>query len=308
MDKDMKDSKLKRFLVNMIERGYELQYLWMLRTKYRLRIMNYKKTLKYINKNKCSVTRFGDGEFELAFTKKNLKFQKQSQALSTKLQQVFETPEPNLLICVPRYMNTARGCIASTRKFWIKWGRENDFQKTIVSELREKNGRKYVYGDAHVTRPYFDAKTTRRASYTFGELKKLWENRDLLIVEGEKTRMGCGNDLFASAKSIRRILAPAQDAFCVYDKLLQSVVCNHSGQLVLLALGPTATVLASDLAKNHIWAIDIGHIDIEYEWFLRRSRSKVAIPGKYTNEAMTPFSECEELKRQYETEIISVVS
>ena len=55
--------------------------------------------------------------------------------------------------------------------------------------------------------------------------------------------------------------------------------------LVLLALGPTATVLAYDLSKNGIQAVDIGHVDIEYEWCRLGTRQKVAIDGKYVNEA-----------------------
>lgn len=34
-----------------------------------------------------------------------------------------------------------------------------------------------------------------------------------------------------------------------------------------------------------IWSIDIGHIDIEYEWYLMRAKNKVKIPFKATNEA-----------------------
>lgn len=32
-------------------------------------------------------------------------------------------------------------------------------------------------------------------------------------------------------------------------------------------------------------ALDIGHIDIEYEWFLRGTTGHDIISGKYTNEA-----------------------
>jgi hypothetical protein len=32
-------------------------------------------------------------------------------------------------------------------------------------------------------------------------------------------------------------------------------------------------------------AIDIGNLDVEYEWFLRGSTEKIKIPGKYTSEA-----------------------
>ena len=42
---------------------------------------------------------------------------------------------------------------------------------------------------------------------------------------------------------------------------------------MLIALGPTATILAYDLAEKGVQALDVGHIDIEYEWFLRKDRT-----------------------------------
>ena len=38
---------------------------------------------------------------------------------------------------------------------------------------------------------------------------------------------------------------------------------------------------------QQILSLDMGHIDIEYEWFLRQSSSKIAIKGKYVNECHT---------------------
>ena len=55
--------------------------------------------------------------------------------------------------------------------------------------------------------------------------------------------------------------------------------------LVLCALGPTATVLVKDLCDAGYQAIDIGHLDIEYEWFLTGAKNKSAIANKYVNEA-----------------------
>ena len=55
--------------------------------------------------------------------------------------------------------------------------------------------------------------------------------------------------------------------------------------LFLIALGPTATVLAYDLFKAGYQAIDIGHVDIEYEWWRMGARCKVKLERKYVNEA-----------------------
>ena len=49
-------------------------------------------------------------------------------------------------------------------------------------------------------------------------------------------------------------------------------------------MGPTATVLAYDLSRAGYQAIDIGHLDLEYEWFLRGEGVRVEVPGKYNNE------------------------
>ena len=40
----------------------------------------------------------------------------------------------------------------------------------------------------------------------FEKLKKLWDKRDILIVEGENSRSGVGNDLFDDTQSVERII------------------------------------------------------------------------------------------------------
>ena len=54
---------------------------------------------------------------------------------------------------------------------------------------------------------------------------------------------------------------------------------------MLLALGPTASILAYDLARQNIQAIDIGHLDVEYEWLRMKAKTKVPVKGRYVNEA-----------------------
>ena len=80
------------------------------------------------------------------------------------------------------------------------------------------------------------------------------------------TGLGVGNDLFGNAGSIQRILAPAENAFSKYPQILDACMEQPEDSLFLLALGPTATVLASDLCKAGRQAVDIGHVDLEYEW------------------------------------------
>ena len=150
--------------------------------------------------------------------------------------------------------------------------------------IRHHAGRFYRFGDALITRPYMDCQNVQYAEKIFREIKGLWNDCDILIVEGEQTRLGVGNDLFQNCRSVKRILAPSIGAFEAYDQIKSAVMDKYNGELVILALGPTATVLAADLADEGIQALDVGHIDVEYEWFLKRATTKEVIQGKFVNE------------------------
>ena len=101
----------------------------------------------------------------------------------------------------------------------------------------------------------------------FEKLKKLWDKRDILIVEGENSRSGVGNDLFNNARSVQRIICPSRNAYSKIQDIQETVEKYADGKLVFLMLGPTAKVLAYHLSRKGIQAIDLGHIDSEYEWF-----------------------------------------
>ena len=138
----------------------------------------------------------------------------------------------------------------------------------------------------------------------FEKTKQIWNGQDILIVEGELSRLGVGNDLFANAKSIQRVLGPAVNAYDKYDELLTAAKQYGQGKLILLALGMTATVMAYDLAKAGYWAIDIGHIDIEYEWFLQGAAEKVPVKGRRVFEVANGRDVSDEVDPAYWEQII----
>ena len=116
--------------------------------------------------------------------------------------------------------------------------------------------------------------------------KIIWDNRNILIIEGEKTRLGIGNDLFDNAKKIERITCPAEHAFNSYEKILNYIkkLKLDKDTLILISLGPTATVLTYDICDMGNQVIDFGHFDIEYELYLRNATEVIKIPNKYVNE------------------------
>lgn len=304
---------IKQKLIDIYERLYEKRRMLILRTKYRLNIMSKEKTIKYIKSNKCSMARFGDGEFNHIFNTRGENYQEMNPYMAEKLKDVLKNTNKNLLLCVPLAMNTFKGLEKNDIKFWTDWGKinNNTHQIEVVNMIRSLSGDDYIFGDTTATRPYMGAKNPKTADKIFSLLKSIWDDRDILVVEGEGTRLSVGNDLFDNAKSVKRILAPAENAFDKYDEILKTILDNYNGELILLALGPTATILASDLSKivegGGVQALDVGHIDIDYEWYKRGAKEKIAIPGKYTNEVEDglTFGSCSDEK--YLSEIIARV-
>lgn len=302
----MKDSMLKRFLVARYEEFYEWRRVMRLRAGYSLHIMSPVRTLRYIKKYNCCIARYGDGEFDHILDLKDEGFQVRTADLQTELAQVLANKDSRLLLCVPRCMNTIRGCNEHAGTFWLEWGKGGHHEE-IISMIRGLAGKNYLFGDAQITRPYIDWESDRRARKTFPMLKSLWEGRDIIIVEGAQTRLGVGNDLFDGAKSVKRILAPAVNAFDCRTAIRDAVLEHFAGELILMALGPTATVLAAEFASMDMQALDIGNIDVEYEWYLRGAKERVAIPGKFTNEAAggREVTDCQDEK--YLSQIIARV-
>ena len=143
-----------------------------------------------------------------------------------------------------------------------------------------------IYGDANFTRFYMQLRDKSQTKLYVDKLRKIWDDRDVLIVEDINTRLGVGNDLFDNVKSIRRIMGPARNAFDKYDEILTNTLnaIQSKDTLILASLGATATVLTYDLAKHGYQAIDTGHVDIEYEWMLKGVKKKTIVVGKYVNE------------------------
>lgn len=236
--------------------------------------------LKKIIKDKSSLCRFGDGEFEMIRERERPWFQKPDSMLAKRLKEILSSREENVIVAVAQnfrgldqYKDEAAEGI---RKYMY-----GDTRKYILELLDAHR----IYYDAYVTRPYIIYKERNNANEIFPLFKKTLCGRDVVIVEGEYSRIGLGNDLMDNTGSLRRILCPSQNAWDKYETILGYIVQNVSREsLICISLGPCATVLAYDLAKEGYQALDIGQIDNEYEWYLRDAKQRMTIPGKMVAE------------------------
>lgn len=104
------------------------------------------------------------------------------------------------------------------------------------------------------------------------------------IVEGIFSRSGVGNDLFAESKEVQRILCPPNNAYSDYERIKECIKKYGQGKTILIMLGPTAKILAYELALEGYRAIDLGHVDSEYEWCKMGVHKKVKLDSKHTAE------------------------
>ncbi len=241
-------------------------------------VMTIEDTVETIIKNGCSVSRFGDGEAKLA-AGTDISFQRADPFAVNKLREVLSSDEPFHLVCLPDVFESLSYMDNDSAAHWKKHLAK--YRRIWYSYIKTEK----QYGNAFMSRCYMLFNDKSKSRGRFDLLRKIWDGRDILIVEGEKSRLGVGNDLFDNAASVKRILGPVSDAFSKYGELLRETVAHAEGRLILLALGPAATGLAFDLYRDGFQAIDIGHVDIEYEWFLSGVKYKTPVKNKYVNEA-----------------------
>jgi len=235
-------------------------------------------TIQRIVDDHCSISRFGDGEILLTDPHKEIGFQKGDALLAERLKEVITSANSQHLICISDAFCNLERYNSKARRFW----RTHFFLYDAWWSKLLTPGRKYY--NTFVTRPYMDFESKEACERWFCSMKQIWNERDIVFIEGEKSRLGIGNDLFDNAKSIRRILCPPRDAFDRYQDILNEALRLEKEVLFLIALGPTATVLAYDLYKLGYQAIDAGHVDVEYEWWRMGAKRKVKLARKYVNE------------------------
>ncbi len=270
--------------------GYEISDRKFQENLWYPKIMSEEDTFREIIENKKSIARFGDGEFGIMFGEQRWRFQGTDDRLACRLKEALQSRQENILIG----LNNFYGDLST----WTRRAADG-VRIYLTPEVRKKHyallDRDREYACANISRN----ETPRRVEWQ----KKIWDGKDCVFIEGYQTRMGVGNDLFDNAKSIVRILCPAENAFDRYEEIYHEAIKQPKDRLMLIALGPTASVLAYDLALAGYQAIDIGHADLSYEWMLRGNHNRV--PEKYSNEAPGGYVVAEIHDETYQSQIIA---
>ncbi|MDR0220578.1 MAG: GT-D fold domain-containing protein [Lachnospiraceae bacterium] len=235
-----------------------------------LKVMSIDETLDELLATEKSLMRFGDGEVAL-IKGADLHFQKHDPQLAAKMKQLLHYDYDNLLVTIPDIFDGLEQYQARSKAFW----REHLlFCRKYYYRYCDRNK---VYGQTGVSRAYDQFADKSPCAGWFAKIRKIWDNKKVVVVEGTVTHNGVGNDLLDTAATVERIICPAQNAAEVYAEILAACREYPKDRLFLVSLGPTAKLLAEDLYNDGYRVLDIGQLDMEYEWFLRKATEKIPL-------------------------------
>ena len=217
------------------------------------KILNKTETIKYLTKNQKSLARFGDGEFALMNNAKNAISQDCNENLAKRLEEILSSNNAKIEIAIPY----------SATHYLEKADEERDFILNFYGKYNE-----YIFKHLHKNKVYLDSYCTIFPTQEEFELwKEVWNERDVTIICGDRVFKNIHNNIFDNAKSIEYQYAPTVNAFEQYDKILEKAKEINKNRLVIIILGPSATVLAYDLGNIGYQALDLGHIAKSYNAF-----------------------------------------
>lgn len=226
-------------------------------------VLTTQETLDRIITERCSIARFGDGELQLALGiglgKKGAKneYQIADLKLQKRLLEILQdtTQKKCLVALLPgRLLYDDERLSKYSLSYW------EDFLLRFFPQLKHLFIHS-IYANVLISR----STVFHENSIEF--IKRIWKNKKVLFVYGENSQFCIEKKLFDNIECYETILGPRKSAFTDYDNILKKILSHDSDWLVLLALGPTATVLAYDLSKLGYQAIDIGHLpNCYWQW------------------------------------------
>lgn len=235
--------------------------------KNRVKVCSIDQTIDQLQCSDKSMVRFGDAEISI-IEGRTTQFQESSNQLAKRLSEILKCQNDKIIVGIPDIFESLELYTPKSRKFWKEhlFFSRRTYEKYCNFDV--------CYANAFFSRIYYIFKDKESAKGWVSKIKEIWEGRDVVLVEGEATHTGVGNDLLNGVNSIERILCPSKNAYSAYDQIRDACLKVDRDKLFLVAVGNTAKLLVVDLVEAGYRAIDIGNLDMEYEWYLRKAKGK----------------------------------
>jgi hypothetical protein len=255
-----------------------------------IELLSRRATLERAVLDGMSIVRYGDGELFLAARRylsrfRGIAFQKKSSRLSSRLRQVLYKSIPNVLVCYNNYFmenDEYRMVLDYERTTKEYSGYEAVHSPNDIGLLSRPQERTFYENQFEGIRKKTDLRTFGEASCFWLSLcyeeyvnntipdilalyRSLFQGKRVLVVAPDQPLAGasfkelCQEGVIKSPRSVDFLSIPESDCFDFYDDILKRVDSFQGVDAVFIQAGPTATVLAADLAERKgLLAYDVG--------------------------------------------------
>lgn len=236
-----------------------------------IKVQTIDETIDELLQTDKSIVRFGDSDITMV-RGRSVVYQEISPDIITGFKRILKYEHDGLIVAIPNIFDDLNEYRKESSAFWKD---HLFFCRKIYMRCCNKDR---IYGNAYITRFYYPMAEKNNCGRWIEKIKQLWKDRDVVVVEGERTHNGVGNDLLDSARSIERILGPSTQAFAKVDEIMECCREYSKDKLFLLSIGIAAKFLAEKLFLEGYRVLDIGNLDMEYEWYLHQAKTKEKIP------------------------------
>ncbi|MCH5250258.1 MAG: DUF1792 domain-containing protein [Lachnospiraceae bacterium] len=236
-----------------------------------IKVHSIEETIDELIRTDKSMVRFGDGEITM-IRGRSLKLQKVEPEIIEGLKRIVGYQYEGLIVTIPEIFDDLSIYRKESRQFW----RDHLLFSRKVYERHCNKDRAYY--NTSVSRFYYALEDKSKCGEWIEGIRQIWKDKDVVVVEGERTHNGVGNDLLDTARSVERIIGPASDAYGRMDEIIACCRKYPKDRLFLVSLGVAAKFFAETMFLEGYRVLDIGNLDMEYEWYLKQTKLKEPIP------------------------------
>lgn len=236
-----------------------------------IQVHTIEETIEELCTTDKSMVRFGDGEITM-IKGRSLKLQKVNPEIVEGLKRILRYEYDDMIVTIPEIFGDLSVYRKESRQFWkdhLLFSR-NIYEKYCNPERQ--------YFNTSVSRFYYAFEDKYSCKAWIEGIRQIWKDKDVVVVEGARTHNGVGNDLLSTARSVERIIGPSSDAYGKLSEIQKECMKYPKDRLFLISLGVAAKFLTEKLFLEGYRVLDIGNLDMEYEWYLKHAGEKEKIP------------------------------
>lgn len=257
--------KVKGVIAQLVYLLYKYNIL-----KTNINVQSIDETIEELLTTEKSLVRFGDGEMTMMMGR-SLQLESHQHELAESMKRIIRYEHEDLMVAICDIFGDLGGYRKESQDFW------KDHLVVRRKEYVKLCNSKKMYGNATISRCYYMYQDKSKCGQQFEKIRQIWKDKDVVIVEGSRTHNGVGNDLMDLAKSVKRIIGPSTNAYLRLEQIYEECRKYSKEHLILVSLGAAAKPLVERLYLDGYRVLDIGNLDMEYEWFLLKTENKVKI-------------------------------